>query len=164
MTTTSEPATTEPGTGRPAATARRRNLDQPVGTRTGTGTGADRGSATLELVLAVPLLLLMLLFVAQAAVWMHGTHVAQAAAARGAEAARAENGTAADGTAATKDTLTALGSRVVVDPRVTVTRDGTQARVRVDADAATVVPRVRWPIKAEVAAPIERFVPDPGTR
>ena len=69
---------------------------------------ADRGAATVEFVIAVPVLMLMLLFVPQAAVWYHATHVAQAAANRALDAGAAYDGSAAQGEEAGEQTLATL--------------------------------------------------------
>ena len=54
----------------------------------------DAGAATAELVIAMPLLLLIVMFVIQAGVWFHATHIAQAAATRAASTAAAYQSTA----------------------------------------------------------------------
>jgi Flp pilus assembly protein TadG len=87
--------------------------------------GGDRGGATVEFVIAMPMLMLMILFIIQAAVWMHATHVAQAAANRALDAAAAYGASAAQGQTAGDQTLAALGSGVLKDPHVTVTRTAT---------------------------------------
>lgn len=123
-------------------------------------TRPDEGAATAELVIAMPLLLLIVMFVIQAGVWMHATHVAQAAATRAASTAAVYEGSAANGQAAGAQTLAAIGSGVLKAPAVSVTRTATQVRVEVTGTAATVVPGVRWRVKAVVVRPVERFVPD----
>jgi Flp pilus assembly protein TadG len=128
------------------------------------GPRPEGGGATVEFVLAVPLLLLIIMFTIQAGVWMHATHIAQAAATRGLDAARADGGSASQGRAAVSDTLTALGNTVLHDPSVQVARTATQARVQITGTAATVVPGVRWPVRATAAGPVERFVPATSRR
>jgi len=120
----------------------------------------DRGGATVEFVIAVPVLMLMILFIVQAAVWMHATHVAQAAATRALDAGAAYGGSAAQGQSAGDATLAALGSGVLKDTQVTVIRTATEVRVDITGTAATVVPGVRWRVHASAAGPVERFVPD----
>jgi Flp pilus assembly protein TadG len=120
----------------------------------------DRGGATAELAIAMPLLLLMVMFIIQAGVWMHATHVAQAAATRAAASAAAYNSSAAAGQSAGTQTVAALGSGVLTDPHVSVTRTATEVRVEVAGVAETVVPGVRWTARAVVVRPVERFVPD----
>jgi Flp pilus assembly protein TadG len=120
----------------------------------------DRGAATAEFVLAVPLLMLMILFVPQAAVWYHATHVAQAAANRALDAAAANGGSAAQGETVGAQTLAALGSGVLHDPHVGVTRTATDVRVNITGTAETVVPGIHWTVHATAAGPVERFVPD----
>jgi Flp pilus assembly protein TadG len=120
----------------------------------------DAGGATVEFVIAVPLLMFMILFIVQAAVWMHATHVAQAAATRALDAAAANTGSAAQGQTSGEDTLAALGSGVLRDPQVTVTRTATDVQVQITGTAATVVPGITWTVKATAAGKVERFVPD----
>jgi Flp pilus assembly protein TadG len=122
----------------------------------------DRGGATAELVVAMPLLLLMVMFIIQAGVWMHATHVAQAAATRAAASAAAYNSSAADGQSTGTQTAAALGSGVLIDPRVSVTRTATEVRVEVDGVAETVVPGIHWRVQAVVVRPVEQFIPDTG--
>ncbi len=125
-----------------------------------TARGGDRGGATVEFVIAVPVLMLMILFIIQAAVWMHATHVAQAAANRTLDAAAAYNASAAQGQTAGDQTLAALGSGVLKDPHVTVTRTATDVRVDITGTAETIVPGIRWTVHVSAAGPVERFVPD----
>ena len=133
----------------------RRRSDWRRATRDG-----DQGGATVELVIAAPVLMLMILFIVQAAVWMHATHVAQSAASRAVDAGAAYGASAAQGRNAGDQTLAALGSGVLKDPRVTVTRTATDVHVDVTGTAATVVPGIRWTVHATAAGPVERFVPE----
>lgn len=124
----------------------------------------DAGSATAELAVAMPLVLLMVMFVIQAGVWMHATHVAQAAATRAANTAAGHQSSAAAGRAAGHDTLAAIGSGVLAEPSVAVTRTATDVHVEITGMATTVVPGVRWRVRAVVTRPVERFVPDTASR
>lgn len=129
-----------------------------------TARGNDHGGATAELAVAMPLLLLLVMFVFQAGVWMHATHVAQAAATRASTTAAGYQASAGAGTSAGRDTLTALGSGVLKNPSVTVTRTATEVRVEIVGTAQTVVPGVRWTVRSVVVRPVERWVPDTGGR
>src|SRR5690348_7390333 len=91
----------------------------------------DAGAASAELVIAMPLLLLIVMFVIQAGVWMHATHVAQAAATRAANAAAAYQSSAAAGHDAGAQTLAAIGDGVLKNPQVSVTRTATEVRVEI---------------------------------
>ena len=122
--------------------------------------GGDRGGATVEFVIAVPVLMLMILFIIQAAVWMHATHAAQAAANRALDAAAAYGASATQGQTAGDQTLAALGGGVLKDPQVTVTRTATDVRVDITGTAVTIVPGIRWTVHVSAAGPVERFVPD----
>ena len=123
----------------------------------------DAGAATTELAIAMPLLLLIVMFIVQAGVWMHATHVAQAAANRAASTAAAYSGTASAGQTAAAETLSALGDGVLKNPVITVTRTATEVRVEIVGTAATVVPGITWAVRAVVVRPVERFVPDTAT-
>lgn len=57
----------------------------------------QRGGGTVELVVATPLLLLLILLIAQFALYMHATHIAQAAASEALSAVRVSGGSAAAG-------------------------------------------------------------------
>lgn len=120
----------------------------------------DAGGATAELVIAMPLLLFIIMFIVQAGVWMHATHITQAAATRAATTAAGYGATASAGRTAGNDTLAAIGSGVLGNPSVSVTRTATEVRVEVSGTAQTVVPGIRWTAKAVVVRPVERFVPD----
>ena len=53
-----------------------------------------------------------------------------------------------------------LGSGVLHNPHVTVTRTATDVRVDITGTAETVVPGIHWTVHATAAGPVERFVPD----
>jgi len=152
------PAPPRPGQrpSRPGRQAARRAATPP-----GRRRRTDRGSASVQLVIAVPALMLCLLFIVQAAVWWHATHIAQAAATRAADAARVDGGSAAAGERAGRRTATVLGADVLRDPHVTVARQEDQTRAEVRGVALAVAPGARWPVRAVAVAPTERFLPPP---
>lgn len=117
----------------------------------------DAGAATAELVIAMPLLLLIVMFVIQAGVWMHATHIAQAAATRAASTAAAYQSNAGAGEGAGADTLAAIGSGVLKNPQVSVIRTATEARVEIRGTAQTVVPGIHWEVKTMLVRPVERW-------
>jgi Flp pilus assembly protein TadG len=117
----------------------------------------DAGGATAELVIAMPLLLFIIMFIVQAGVWMHATHISQAAATRAANSAAAYGASVADGRTAGHTTLAAIGNGVLVNPNVSVTRTATEVRAEVVGTAETVVPGVYWTARAVVVRPVERF-------
>src|SRR5438067_12060871 len=100
----------------------------------------DCGSATLQTVLVMPLLLLLITAIVQFALWYHATHVAIAAAQDGARAARVEDGTTQAGQARAQQLLDQLGTGVLRNPSITVTRDAALARVEVRGFAPELVP------------------------
>ena len=119
---------------------------------------ADRGSATAETVIVVPLAFVMLLGAVQFGVWAHASHTAHAAATAGLQVARADTGTAESAHQEAAGLLDDLGGNSLLqDPAITVARDGTQATVRVEGTAATVVPGLRLPVRAQVTGPVDRF-------
>jgi Flp pilus assembly protein TadG len=121
----------------------------------------DAGAGTAELAVAMPLLLLMVVFIFQVGVRAHAGHVAQAAANRAAATAAAYGSSATAGQTAGEQTLDAIGSGVLTEPSVSVTRTATEVRAEVVGVAETVVPGVRWRVHEVVVRPVERFVPDP---
>ncbi|WP_412740968.1 TadE family protein [Krasilnikovia sp. MM14-A1259] len=117
----------------------------------------DAGAATAELVIAMPLLLFLVMAVIQAGVWMHATHVAQAAATRAATTAAAFQSSAGAGQGAGSNTLAAIGSGVLKQPSVSVSRTATEVRVEIHGKATTVVPGMGWGVTAVVVRPVERW-------
>lgn len=115
----------------------------------------DRGAASVELAVAAPLLLFLLLAIIQFAVWSHASHIAQASASHGLAAARVHGATADDGDAAAVTLLNELGDGPLTEPRVTVRRTDDAVTVRVTGHAATVLPGVRLPVRADAAGPVE---------
>ena len=117
----------------------------------------DAGAASAELVIAMPLLLLIVMLVIQAGVWFHATHIAQAAANRAAATAAAYHSSAGAGRSAGADTLTAIGSGVLKNPSVSVTRTATEVRVTIHGVASTVVPGMHWHVETTVVRPTEHW-------
>lgn len=109
------------------------------------------------MVLVVPVLLLVIGVVINAALWYHGSQVATSAAQEGLRAARAANGSIAAGQKVTDDFVAQLGSSVVVQPLVEVTRDQATTTVSIHARSVAVVPGFSWPIEAKASAPTEGF-------
>ncbi|MFI2030544.1 TadE/TadG family type IV pilus assembly protein [Streptomyces buecherae] len=101
---------------------------------------ADSGSASVQLVIVVPLLLLVALLAVQFALAWHARHIAQYAAQRALAAARAQDGTAADAHARARGSLDALGSRVLIAPKVVAERTTKQTTVRIEGTVMRVLP------------------------
>ncbi len=115
------------------------------------------GSATLQTVLVMPLLLLVITAIVQFALWYHASHIAIAAAQDGARAARVEGGTSQTGRVRAQQVIDQLGTRVLNNTTVTVTRDAEMARVEVRGLAPELVPGLRLPVHAVSAGKTERF-------
>lgn len=95
------------------------------------------------------------MLVIQAALWMHGGHVAADIARRTAEQARTtEGGHGAVGPPA--------GS-ILTDVDIAVERNAEEVRVRVTAQVLSLIPGVSWPVDHVSVAPVERFVPEGRT-
>lgn len=122
----------------------------------------QRGAATVELVLATPLLLLLLALGLQGALWIHASHVAKAVTTQAVEATRVDGGTIRQGETTAAALISQLGSDLLLDPQVTVTRGNGVARVEMDATAPVIIPGLRLPIRASAQAPIEQFRPAVG--
>lgn len=118
----------------------------------------ERGSATAELAIAMPLVLLLLLCVAQFTVYLHATHIAQAAAAQGLSAVRVVAGSAAAGQAQTNQTLAQLGGGPLRNTSVAVRRDSDRAAVTVSGDATRVLPFLTLRVHAQAVGPVERLM------
>jgi Flp pilus assembly protein TadG len=112
-----------------------------------------------EIVIATPLLLLLLSAVVQFGLYEHAQHVATTAAQEAVAAARVQGGSARAGQDRAKGVLHVLGSSLLVDPQVNVTRTGTQARADVTGFVEEAVPFLHLPIHAVAEGPVE-----PGAR
>jgi Flp pilus assembly protein TadG len=123
----------------------------------------QRGAGTVELVIATPLLLLLILLIAQFALYMHATHIAQAAAAEALSAARVYGGSASAGNTEGQRVLTQLGSGPLQGTSVNVQRGPTQASVTVTGTVINVIPFATFTVHAEAVGPVEKFTPPTGT-
>jgi Flp pilus assembly protein TadG len=125
----------------------------------------QRGAGTAELVVASPLLLLLILLIAQFALYMHATHIAQAAASEALSATRVSGGSAAAGKIEGQRILAQLGSGPLQGGLVNAQRGITQASVTITGTATSVIPFMTLTVHAEAVGPIEKFVPSvgPGT-
>lgn len=122
----------------------------------------QRGAGTAELVVATPLLLLLILLIAQFALYMHATHIAQAAASEALSAARVSGGSAAAGNTEGQRILAQLGSGPLQGGSVNAQRGNTQASVTITGTATSVIPFMTLTVHAEAVGPIEKFIPPVG--
>ncbi|MFC0107926.1 TadE/TadG family type IV pilus assembly protein [Kibdelosporangium aridum] len=122
------------------------------------------GAGTVELVVATPVLLLLILLIAQFALYMHATHIAQSAAAEALSAARVSGGTSAAGNAEGRRILGQLGSGPLQGGSVNVTRGNAEATVTITGTATSVLPFLTLTVHAEAAGPIEKFSPPATVR
>jgi hypothetical protein len=116
---------------------------------------SDRGEATTQLVILTPLILLLVMLVVQVALASYVAHVAEAAAARGADAAAVRGGTIANGAIAVDEFLSGVAtpSRAPV-----ITRDAASARAEVTLRVPHIVPFFPTEIARVATTPVERFL------
>ena len=108
-----------------------------------------------ELVIATPLLLLLIMGVIQFALWEHAEHIASAVAQQGVAVGRLQDETATAGRSEAQSVLNQLGSTVLVDSNVTVTRTNATTTVTVTGHAESIVGLFSLPVKAVAAGPTE---------
>jgi hypothetical protein len=96
-------------------------------------------------------LLLLILLIAQFALYMHATHIAQAAASEALSAARVSGGSAAAGDTEGQQVLTQLGSGPLRGPA--------QVSVTVTGTVINVLPFSTFTVHAEAVGPVEKFTP-----
>lgn len=107
----------------------------------------------------MPLVFTVVLLLAQAALYMHATHIAQATAAQALAATRIEDGTEAAGQGAADQALDQLGRGPLRSTRVTVRRGAERAEVHITGTASSVLPFLHLPVRARSVGPIEKFEP-----
>lgn len=117
----------------------------------------QRGSGTAEFTVAAPLLFLLFLLIAQFALYIHATHIAQAAAAQGLSAARVSGGSAGSGTAAGQELLAQLGSGPLRAASVSAQRGLDRASVQVQGKVVSVLPFMSLTVRAEAVGPVEKL-------
>lgn len=117
----------------------------------------ERGAATVELVIAMPLILLLLLSIAQFTIYLHATHIAQAAAAQGLSAARVLDGTSTAGDTEASRVLDQLHGPLQV-PSIATHRGIDQVTVTVSGNVLRVVPFLTLNVHARSVGPVEKWV------
>lgn len=116
----------------------------------------DRGGVTAS-VAVMPMVFTLFFVVIQISLWYHGRSVATAAAHQALEAARAYGSNGAAGEDAGQEFLTQVGG--LDNATVTVTPQGNEILVTVEADPLTVVPGMNQHITVEMTGPVERIIP-----
>jgi hypothetical protein len=117
----------------------------------------ERGEVTAEIVIIFPMVLTLVLLLAQAAVWFHASHIAQATAAGALSATRVQGGTTAAGQREGQHILDQLGHGPLHTPHIDITRSAERAEVRISGTASSVVPFLHMPVHAQAAGPVEQF-------
>ncbi|MFC4463964.1 TadE/TadG family type IV pilus assembly protein [Streptomyces xiangluensis] len=117
----------------------------------------ERGAVTTEMVIIMPVLLTLVLLLAQATLWWHAVHLAQATSAHALAVTRVQDGTAAGGQDEAQRVLAQLGRGPLRGAHVTVTRTADRAEVQVTGTATSVVPFLHLPVRTHASGPVERF-------
>ena len=116
------------------------------------------GSSTAEATLVVPIFMVLVLAVLQFAMWAHGAHVVQAAAAKGDQAAQAYGADPESGTQASWAFLNQNANGLVGDLRVSEsTISGDQSVVTVTGRAESILPFLSLPVSAKSIGPVQEF-------
>lgn len=112
----------------------------------------------VELVIVTPLLIVMIFGVVQMALCWHARNIVQATAEETNRLATAADGTCDDAARRGVDLGARLGGSFLAGPAVVRCADGPTVVVTVTAEALSILPGVRFPVRAETetAAPKER--------
>nr|WP_307130263.1 pilus assembly protein [Streptomyces aurantiacus] len=105
----------------------------------------------------IPALFTLVMLLAQATLWWHAAHIAEATTAHALAATRVEDGTAADGQNQAQRMLDQLGRGPLREVHVNVTRGAERADIRITGTASSVIPFLHLPVRAHAAGPVERF-------
>ena len=115
----------------------------------------------MEAVIIVPIAMVVILFVVQLCVWAQAAAVVASAATQGNQAATVAGGTIEAGIDQARTVLTRDAGAVVVDPSVgAAVLPGDRIDLRIEADAESILPWIRWPISANAYGTIQEFRPD----
>lgn len=121
----------------------------------------DRGSSTVELVILVPLLVLLVLVSLHTVMYFYSSHVAEAAASKGAVAGAAPpsaGGSPARARDAAQAFVADVNSHLVGAPQVVVV--GGEVWVTVEVDVPDIVPFLHSSVTRTAVEPLERVVPE----
>lgn len=119
----------------------------------------EAGTIMTELVIVMPVVLTFVLLAVQLGLWLHGRHVAVAAAQEGVTAAQVLDGTEDAGRQRAEAFLAEAGG--VRDVSIQATRTELTARVEVRGTAPVVLPGLRLPLGGSAEAPVERWIAEP---
>ncbi len=114
------------------------------------------------MVLVLPLVFTVVLLLAQAAVYLHATHIAQATAAHALAATRVQHGTVEAGRSEGDRVLNQLGRGPLRDAHVDLRRGPHLAEAGVTGTAGAVLPFLQLPVRARSVGPVETVTNDRG--
>lgn len=110
----------------------------------------------------MPLVLTIVLLLAQAALYFHATHIAQATASHALAATRVQGGSEAAGQTEADHVLEQLGRGPLRGVHIIVNRGPERAEIQVAGTASSVLPFIRLPVRAHAVGPVEEFDADQG--
>ncbi|GAA1745556.1 TadE/TadG family type IV pilus assembly protein [Microbacterium paludicola] len=117
----------------------------------------DRGLSTAESSIIWSVFFLVILTILQAAVYLHGYNLAQAAAAVAVEEARLYDAGTGDGYSAASSTAEKSGG-MLNNISVNVSRSATQVSATVTGDVPLLVPGMNLTVTGTASGPVERWV------
>lgn len=106
----------------------------------------------------LPAFMLLVLLALQFGMVLYSAQVVEAAAQEAVEAGRGEVDVVSAGETRARQTLDAAA--VIRQPRIEISRSGTEVAAHVRGLAPEVVPFVALPVQARASAVVERFVPE----
>jgi len=118
----------------------------------------ERGESGVVFLMMATAMMTLFAVLVQYGINLHASRVADAAAREGATAAARWDGSAGAGSSTAKEYVTQGGSPAVRGSQVSASRSGTQARVTVTVQVASVLPWLNDPITSTATAPVERWV------
>ena len=135
---------------------RLRAMGAPAGRQ---GTARHRGDAGLaEFVVCLPVFFLLVIGGIQYALWSHASHLARAAAERGARWPPATAPQPAAGSSAARNFIATTGPGTLTNPQVsTNTLTGDVAQVTVTGRAQALIPWLDLTVSATSNAPIQEY-------
>nr|WP_143711721.1 TadE-like family protein [Paenarthrobacter aurescens] len=117
----------------------------------------ERGTSGVVFLMMATSMFLLFTILVQYGINLYAARVAEAAAREGAQAAAHWDGTSGDGSSTAKEYVTQDGSPAVRGSTVSASRSGTEARVTVTVQVASVLPWMDDPITSTATAPVERW-------
>lgn len=139
------------------------SIDEPTAAaapRSNRRARSERGDATIEMVIVVPVLMFLIMGIVQFGLWMHASHIAEAAARDGVAAARLDRAGPAATSDAARHTLDRLANGLIIATNVDAQRSADRVTVRVTGTVRAVIPGLGFAVTGYADGPLERFRSD----